>query len=153
MDVRMPVCDGVEATQAICREFPEAKVLMLTTYDMDEDLHRAISAGAVGYLLKNASQKELFAAIQEVHRGGRWFSEQMQERLGARASMPELSAQQMDVLELLVKGLSNKEIGSVLGFDENGAKLHLKAIFAKLKVTTRLEAAALALRRGLVVLD
>ena len=70
MDVRMPVCDGIEATRAIRDEFPDARILMLTTYDMDEDLHRAISAGAVGYLLKKASQKELLAAIREVHRGG-----------------------------------------------------------------------------------
>lgn len=153
MDVRMPVCDGIEATRAIRGEFPEARILMLTTYDMDEDLHRAISAGAVGYLLKKASQKELLAAIREVHRGGRWLPLDIQERLRERAAMPELTARQMEVLGLLVKGFTNKEIARILGFSEDGAKAHLKAIFTKLGVIDRLEAAAVALQRGLISLE
>ena len=150
MDLRMPDLDGVEATRRIRAEFPEARILMLTTYDTDEDVRRALDAGASGYLLKTAGQEELVAALRAVHRGERWLPAGVAARWPEIQEQPSLSARQLEVLELLGKGFSNKEIARLLGFSEDGAKAHLKTIFAKLGVQDRTEAVAVALQRGLI---
>ena len=150
MDLRMPDLDGVEATRRIRAEFPEARILMLTTYDADEDVRRALDAGASGYLLKTAGQEELVAALRAVHRGELWLPTGVAARWLEIQEQPSLSARQLEVLELLAKGCSNKEIARLLGFSEDGAKAHLKTVFAKLGVQDRTEAVSVALQRGLI---
>ena len=153
MDVRMPVLDGIEATRQLRAEFPSARILMLTTYDTEEDVRRALDAGASGYLLKNAKQAELVEAVFAVHRGERWLPKILAKRAEKAANESPLFPRQLEVLELLAKGLSNKEIASVLGFTADGAKSHLKSIYAKLGVQDRTEAVVTAIQRGLVRVD
>jgi DNA-binding NarL/FixJ family response regulator len=148
MDVRMPGLGGVETTVAIRKEFPGARVIMLTTFDGDEDIHRAMQAGACGYLLKNVSADELVKAIKAVHAGERYLAAEVARRLAERNAASDLTARELEVLELLVKGLSNREIGRLLGFSENTAKFHVKGILGKLDASDRTEAATAALQRG-----
>jgi two-component system NarL family response regulator len=148
MDMRMPGLGGVEATVAIRTEFPEARIIMLTTYDGDEDIHRAMQAGARGYLLKNVPAEELVTAIKAVHAGERYLPGEVARRLAERNAASDLTARELEVLELLVKGLSNREIGRLLGFSENTAKFHVKGILGKLDASDRTEAATSALQRG-----
>jgi two-component system NarL family response regulator len=153
MDVRMPGMGGVETTAAIRKEFPEAKILMLTTYDGDEDIHRAFQAGASGYLLKNVSAAELVQAIKTVRSGERYLPAAVAQRLAERNAGADLTVRELDVLKLMVKGLSNREIGRLLGFSENTAKFHIKSILLKLDASDRTEAATAALQRGYLHLD
>ena len=150
MDIRMPGLDGIEATRQIRAETPTARVLMLTTYDTDEDVRRAFEVGASGYLLKTAEHAELIKAIQAVYRGEQWIPASLTKRINESTVNSTLSRRQMEVLELLAKGLSNKEIARVLGFTTDGTKEHLKAVFTKLGVSDRLEAVVTAIHRGLI---
>ena len=150
MDVRMPVVDGLEALRRIRSEFPEARVLMLTTSETEADIQAALAAGASGYLLKNASPSELVDAVLAVHRGERWLPASLAKRVEQDAKESPLSPRQLEVLELLAKGLSNKEIASVLEFTTDGVKHHLKSIYATLGVQDRTEAVVNAIQRGLV---
>jgi len=150
MDIRMRGLDGIEATRQIRAETPTARVLMLTTYDTDEDVRRAFEVGASGYLLKTAEQAELIKAIQAVYRGEQWIPASLTKRINESTVNSTLSHRQMEVLELLAKGLSNKEIARVLGFTTDGTKAHLKAVFTKLGVSDRLEAVVTAIQRGLI---
>jgi DNA-binding NarL/FixJ family response regulator len=149
LDVRMPGLDGPGAAGRIRAEFPDARLLMLSTSEADADVRRALDAGARGYLLKTACPEELVDAVLTVHAGGRWVPAALVRPAGAPAAAA-LSPRQAEVLELLAKGLSNKEIAAVLGFSEDGAKAHLKAIYAKLGVRDRTEAVVAAIQRGLV---
>jgi len=148
MDMRMPELGGLEATARIRGEFPEARILMLTTFDGDEDIHRALQAGARGYLLKNIPAEELALAIRTVHAGQVYLPAAVARRLAERNVGADLTARELEVLRLIVKGYSNREIGQMLGFSENTAKFHLKGILNKLDVSDRTEAATTALQRG-----
>jgi DNA-binding NarL/FixJ family response regulator len=150
LDVRMPVTDGIAAAEAIRAEFPDARVLMLTSFDTEEDIHRALRSGVVGYLLKNSKRREHVAAIRAVHAGESWIPNELAQRAATRAAQPNLSTRQRQVLELVAKGLSNKEIAQILGFTEDGTKQHLRQIYARLGVADRAEAAAEAIRRGIL---
>ena len=150
MDVRMPKLDGIEAARRIRAESPAARLLMLTTYDAEEDIRRALDAGASGYLLKDSSQDDLITALLAVHRGEPWLPVNLARRLREHTQEAPLSPRQLEVLELLAKGLTNKEIAGVLGFTTDGTKAHLRAIFAKLGVADRTEAVVNAIQRGLV---
>jgi two-component system, NarL family, response regulator len=150
MDLRLPVMDGAEATRSIRAEFPEAKILILSTFDADQDIRRAIQAGAAGYLVKNASPDELVAAIHAIHRGETVFTREIQARLEEIQSDVELSARQMEVLGWLTKGLTNKEIGGLMGITEDGVKAHLKIIYQRLHAADRAEAVAVAIQRGYI---
>jgi two-component system NarL family response regulator len=150
MDLRMPVLDGIAATAAIRAATPDARVLMLTTYDTEEDVHRALSAGASGYLLKDAGPEDLVAAIRALSAGGRWLPEHIRRQLANRASDEALTARQLEVLALLAQGRSNRAIGASLGISEDGAKAHVKQIFLRLHVADRAEAVAEAMRRGIL---
>jgi len=150
MDLRLPVMGGVEATLAIRSEFPAARVIVLTTFDTDEDIFRAIQSGAKSYLLKDTPAEELAGAIRAVQAGKETLPSHVAERLAARRQRPELSQREMDVLQLLIKGRSNKEIGSALFLCEDTVKAHFKTLFAKLGVQDRTEAAISAIRHGIV---
>ncbi len=153
MDLRLPGMGGVEATLAIRKEFPEARVIVLTTFDTDEDIYRAIQSGAKSYLLKDTPDDELSTTIRNVHAGKHVLSDKRAKRLADRQQRPELSQREMDVLQLLIKGRSNKEIGSSLFLCEDTVKAHFKTLFTKLKVQDRTEAAISAIRHGIVHLE
>jgi two-component system NarL family response regulator len=150
IDLRMPVVGGVEAITAIRREFSDARLIVLTTYDGDEDIYRSLQAGAKGYLLKDVFFEELETAIRTVHAGARRIPPAIAERLAERMSGSDLTAREMEVLELIVRGQSNKEIGASLSISEATVKSHINNILSKLGVTDRTQAATTALQRGLV---
>ncbi|HEV7891060.1 MAG TPA: response regulator transcription factor [Pyrinomonadaceae bacterium] len=150
MDLRMPEMGGVEAISAIRREFSDAKVIVLTTYDGDEDIYRSLQAGAQGYLLKDMFFDELESAIRAVHAGGRKIPGVVAERLAERMGGSDLTGRELEVLKLIVGGLSNKEIGAALGISEATVKSHINSILGKLGVTDRTQAATTALQRGIV---
>lgn len=150
MDLRMPTMGGVEAITAIRKQFPTARIVVLTTYDGDEDIYRALQAGARGYLLKGMFTEELVDAIRAVHAGRTHIPKEVADRLADRMGGPNLTAREMSVLELIVKGLSNKEIADQLGIYESTVKTHVNNILSKLGVSDRTQAATTALQRGLV---
>ena len=150
MDLRLPGLSGVEAILAIRQGFPDARVIVLTTFDADEDIYRAIQSGAKSYLLKDMSKVEIVGAIRAVHAGQDALPEGVAERLAERRRRQELTSREVEVLQLLVKGRSNKEIASDLSFAEDTVKSHLKTLFAKLEVRDRTAAAIRAIRLGIV---
>jgi len=153
MDLRLPGMGGVETTMAIRKEFPDARIIVLTTFDADEDIYRAIQSGAKSYLLKDTPEDELAATIRAVHVGQEKLPSRVAQRLAERQQRADLSQREMDVLALLIKGRSNKEIGSALFVSEDTVKAHLKTLFAKLNVRDRTEAAISAIRHGIVHLE
>jgi two-component system NarL family response regulator len=152
IDLRMPVVGGVEAITAIRHNFPEARLIVLTTYDGDEDIYRSLQAGARGYLLKDVFFEELETAIRAVHGGSRHIPAAIAMRLAERMASSDLTSREMVVLELIVRGQSNKEIGVSLRISEATVKSHINNILSKLGVTDRTQAVTTALQRGLVYL-
>ncbi len=150
MDLRMPVMGGVDAIKALRREFPSARVIVLTTFDGDEDIYRSLQAGAQGYLLKDMFFEELEDAIRTVHAGGRRIPGVVAERLAGRMSGSDLTARELEVLEQIVRGKSNKEIASTLGISEATVKSHINNVLSKLDASDRTQAATKALQRGIV---
>jgi len=150
IDLRMPVVTGVEAITAIRRDFRDARLIVLTTYDGDEDIYRSLQAGAKGYLLKDVFFEELESAIRSVHGGSRCIPAAIAERLADRMTGSVLTARELEVLELIVKGQSNKEIAASLRISEATVKSHINSVLSKLGVTDRTQAATTALQRGLV---
>jgi two-component system NarL family response regulator len=153
MDLRLPGLGGVEATLAIRKEFPDARVIVLTTFDTDEDIYRAVQSGAKSFLLKDTPEDELADTIRAVHHGQPALPPKMAKRLEERQERADLSGREMDVLQLLIKGRSNKEISGSLFISEDTVKSHLKTLFAKLGVQDRTAAAISAVRHGIVHLD
>jgi len=153
IDLRMPGMGGVATIEALRAEFPRARMIVLSTFDTDEDIYRALRAGAQGYLLKEASLDELVDAIRTVHAGQRRIPSPIAARLAERMASPDLSPRELDVLRLLVKGESNKRIAVALNISEATVKGHVNNIFIKLGVSDRTEAAMTALQRGIVRLD
>src|SRR5277367_1641176 len=131
MDLSMPVKDGIQATIEIRNKFPAARILMLTTFDGDEDIHRALQAGAQGYVLKNSTGDTLIPALRTVAAGQRWIPRDVAGRLDARKMFEELTPREIEVLQQLAKGLANKEIADALDISEHTVKDHLKNILAK----------------------
>lgn len=150
MDLRMPRSDGIFATRVIREQFPKARILMLTTYDGDDDIHKALSAGASGYLLKNSTRESLIPAIRAVAAGKQWIPQEVASRLAARKMFEELTPRELEVLNKLAKGLANKEIADVLNISEHTVKGYLKTILGKLHVADRTEAVTAALQRGII---
>ncbi|MBV8073053.1 MAG: response regulator transcription factor, partial [Acidobacteriaceae bacterium] len=150
MDLRLPKMSGVEAITEIRRETPGARVIVLTTFDGDEDIYRALQAGARGYLLKDMFGEELMDAIRTVHAGRTRIPAAVAQRLAERMGGPNLTARELEVLKLIVAGRSNKEIGSDLSISEATVKSHINSILSKLGVTDRTQAATTALQRGIV---
>jgi two-component system NarL family response regulator len=153
MDLKLPGMSGLETTSIICTEFPEAAVIMLSTHDREEDIYRALQAGARTYLLKTAAREELLHAIRTVHAGERCISPVIGARLAERMTHSELTSRELEVLKLIATGKSNKEIGAVLQIAEVTVKLHVGRILAKLKVSDRTQATTTALQRGILQLD
>ncbi len=154
MDLRLPGGGGIEAVKAIRAEYPDARILMLTTFDLEEEIHRALQAGACGYLLKNISREDLVQAIVAAHLDGTsTLSPEISARLAASEGSAELTARETEVLSLMVKGLTNKDIARILGFTPRTSKAHVKHLLGKLGATDRTEAVALALQRGIVPMD
>ena len=150
LDMRMPVRNGIETTREIRTTFPTAKVLILTAFDGGEDIHKALQAGAQGYVLKSSTGEKLIPAIRAVAAGQRWVPREVASRLTARNLFEELTPRELQVLQLLAKGRANKEIADVLRITEYTAKDHLKSILAKLRVADRTEAATAAIQRGII---
>jgi DNA-binding NarL/FixJ family response regulator len=150
MDLRMPNKNGIEATIEIRKKFPNARVLMLTTFDGDEDIHQALQAGAQGYVLKGSTGVNLIPALRALAAGQRWIPPEVANRLASRRSFEELTPREVEVLRELAKGLANKEIADVLNISENTTKGHLKNIIGKLRVADRTEAVTAAIQRGII---
>lgn len=153
MDLRMPVMDGLTATRAILAEDPNARIIVLTTYDGDEDIHRALSAGARGYLLKDMMRTDLIGVIRAVHRGQRGIPSPVAARLAEHTPRIGLTPREIEVLRLVADGLSNGQVAERIGRTEGTVKVHLKNILQKLDVRDRTEAVTTALRRGFIRLD
>lgn len=149
MDLRMPCLEGADAVAAICTQWPEARIIMLTTYDGDEDIYRALRAGAKGYLLKDAPCEELFTAIRQVHGGQKYIMSQVAQKLTDRFQSSELTDRELEVLQLLVQGNTNRDISEALCVAEGTVKFHVRNILDKLGAGDRTQAVTIALKRGL----
>ena len=153
MDLRMPVMDGVEAIRTITAEFPSARILALTTYEGDADIRRALEAGARGYLLKDMLLTDVIRAVRAVRRGERVIPNAVAARLAEFPERSDLTERELEVLQLVARGLSNKDVARVIGRTDETVKIHLKNVFAKLDVADRTEAVTVAITRGLIHLD
>jgi DNA-binding NarL/FixJ family response regulator len=153
MDLRLPKLGGVEAIRAIRGTDSKARVIVLTTYDGEEDIYRALDAGARAYLLKDMLRRELIDAIRAVHSGQTYLSPAVASRLASRVHHEELSARELEILGLVARGGSNKEVAARLCLAEGTVRIHLSNIFEKLGVHDRTEAAMEALKRGILHLD
>jgi DNA-binding NarL/FixJ family response regulator len=153
MDVRLPGMSGIAATEAIRAEFPDAKVIVISTYISDEEVYAALKVGAMAYLVKSVAREELIQAIRKAAAGRRHVPADLAARLADRMSRATLSMRELDVLRLLVGGKRNREIASALDITEGTVKLHVSSILGKLGAVDRTEAVTVALQRGLIQLD
>jgi DNA-binding NarL/FixJ family response regulator len=150
LDLRMPVLTGVEAAAAIRREFPAARIIILSTYGGDEDIRRALAAGVRSYLTKDVLHDELLKAIHAVYAGETYLPANVAAAVSPESPAPDLSAREIQVLELIVRGLANKQIAYSLSIAEHTVKNHVKNILSKLSVQDRTQAATAAIQRGIV---
>lgn len=153
LDIRMPRMDGLQTLERLLVRRPDARIIMLTTSELEEEIERAVELGACGYLLKKITGDELARAIRLVHSGEICLPAEVTRRLAANRLAPRLSEREREVLALLPRGLTNPEIAHALGITLNTAKTHLHTIFSKLDVANRAEAVSAALQRGLLQLD
>ena len=153
LDVRMPGVDGLEALRRLHVEWPEARVLMLTTSELDDDLRRAMDLGAQGYLLKTVPRAELARAIREAHAGRLYIPEAMARRLSELSQRRQLTARELEVLDSMRRGLTNRDIGNALDISEHTVKAHVKAILQKLEAADRAEAVGRGFEQGLLRVD
>lgn len=150
MDLQLPVMTGLEAIRAIRHLSPDARIIVLTMYHGDEDIHRALAAGAATYLLKDMLSDDLMRVIREVHAGQRALLPEIQVRLDERATRPSLTPREVQVTELVGRGLRNKEIATELHISEETVQVHVKSILTKLGVNDRTAAVNVAMRRGII---
>jgi DNA-binding NarL/FixJ family response regulator len=153
MDLRLGSMSGLDAIRAIRREEPAARLIVLTMYGGDEDIHQALAAGAATYLLKDTLSDDLIRTVREVHDGGQPIGDDVRARLSERVGQPSLTPREIEVLKLVAQGHRNKEIATLLRLSEETVPVHLKNIFAKLKVNERTAAVNVALRRGIVHIE
>jgi two-component system NarL family response regulator len=153
MDLQLPVMNGLQAIRAIKKADAAARVVVLTMYQGDEDIYRALQAGAAAYLLKDSVPDDLIRVIRDVHAGNQIISDDVATKLAARANQPTLTERELQVLELLAEGQRNKEIAATLSISEDTARTHIKSIFFKFNVHDRTAALAEAVRRGIVHID
>jgi two-component system NarL family response regulator len=152
LDLRMPILDGIGVMGRIRSTAPEARIVVLTTFDTDSELSGAIKGGAKGYLLKDAPRDVLVETIRKVHAGETCIPAELVAKLVAGVSSEDLTDRELEVLTLVARGMSNKEVATDLAISETTVKTHLRGVFAKLRVLSRTEAIAAAIRRGLVQL-
>ncbi len=150
MDLRLPECGGIEATREIRSEFPEAKIIALTSYDGDQDIYRALEAGVRGYLLKEMVHAEIVRAIRIVFSGKRFIPNEVTQQLNGFFPEMALTRREVEVLSLVARGFGNKEVGDVLGTAPGTVKAHVQSILAKLGAKDRTHAVTIALRRGII---
>jgi DNA-binding NarL/FixJ family response regulator len=150
LDLRMPVISGIEVAAAIRRQDKNARILMLSALSGDEDIHQALEAGVAGYVLKDSTEEKLIPAIRAVAAGQRWIPPDVAKRLSSRKLFEELTARELQVLNKLIKGITNKQIADALNISENTVKGFLKNILAKLHVSDRTEAVSVAIQRGII---
>ena len=153
MDLRLGASSGLDALRRIKQIDPAAHVIVMTMYKGDEDIHRALTAGAAAYLLKDALSNDLIRTVREVHAGLHPVSADVQARLDHRASQPTLTAREVEVLDLVAAGKRNKEIALALNISDDTVQVHIKNIFAKLRVNERTSAVKVAVQRGIVHLE
>lgn len=150
LDISMPGMDGIETLERLLTEFPEARVLMLTSSDAPEDIRHALKAGAGGYVTKNVRREDLVAAIRDVHAGERAIGESIARQLAADEAVGAVSRRELEVLGLVRQGFTNADIGRLLGISERTARAHVGALLVKLQATDRAEAVARGFERGLL---
>ena len=150
LDLRMPRKNGIEVVQSIRRDDPGAKIIVVTSYQTEEEIFRVLQAGARGYILKDVGRDTLVEAIRSVHGGSRWISPAVQRQFADRSVRQELTARELEVLKLLARGLTNREIARVYSISANTVKNHLNSLMAKLEVADRTEAVSFCLARGIV---
>jgi DNA-binding NarL/FixJ family response regulator len=153
MDLRMPGMNGIDLLRAMQSYPTPPRVIVLTSFETDEDIYRAVQAGAHGYLLKSTMQQEMVAAIRAVHSGKRHIPPRIAARLAQRMSRPELTARELEILEMLAKGLTNKQIGAVFQISGNTARNHVNSILEKLEAADRTEAVSVAVQQGIIDLS
>jgi DNA-binding NarL/FixJ family response regulator len=153
MDLRMPEMDGVQATQAIRKEFPDARIIALTSYDGDQDIYRALEAGVRGYMLKEMVHTDVLRAIRTVHAGKRLMPQEVAERLSEYFPQVALTPREVEVLGHVAKGMANKEIADQLGTASGTVKMHIQNILEKLGASDRTHAVTIAIQRGILHLD
>lgn len=150
LDLRMPGMNGVDTLHALSRAKISTRAIILTSFETDEDIYRAVQAGAQGYLLKDAPQADVIAAIRSVAGGRRYFPPHIAQRLAERMMRTNLTGRELEVLRMLARGLTNKEIGRALEISGNTVRNHVNSIIDKLEVSDRTEAATTAIHRGLI---
>lgn len=153
MDLRMPEMDGIQATQAIRKEFPEARIIALTSYDGDQDIYRALEAGVRGYMLKETVHTDVLRAIRTVHSGKRLMPQEVAERLSEYFPQVALTPREVEVLRHVARGLANKEIADLLGTASGTIKMHIQNILEKLGASDRTHAVTIAMQRGILHLE
>jgi DNA-binding NarL/FixJ family response regulator len=150
LDLRMPLKNGIEVVQEVRREFRDARILILTSYQTEEEIFQALQAGALGYVVKDVGREMLIEAIRTVQAGMRWLSPAIQSQFTDRAVREQLTSRELEVLKLLARGLTNREIGTVYGISTSTVKNHVNRLLAKLDVADRAEAVGFCLARGIV---
>ena len=150
LDLRMPLVSGTEVAVAIRKQNKAARILILSALNGDEDIHKALEAGVAGYVLKDSTEEKLIPAIRAVAAGQRWIPQDVAQRLSSRRLFEELTSRELQVLTKLIKGMANKQIADALNISENTVKGFLKNILAKLHVSDRTEAVAVAIQRGII---
>ena len=153
MDLRMPEMDGIEATKAIRRESPDAKIIALTSYDGDQDIYKALEAGVRGYLLKEMVHTDVLRAIRTVHSGKKLMPVEVADRLNQYFPQGGLTPREVEVLTFVARGLANKEIADHLGTASGTIKMHIQNILGKLGAADRTHAVTIAIQRGILHLD
>ncbi len=153
LDLRMPGMNGIDTLLALKRTGSAAHTIVLTSFETDEDIYRAVQAGAEGYLLKNTSLREMVEAIHAVNAGKRYIPRPIASRLAERMMRSNLTARELEILKMLAKGLTNKQVGSALGISDNTVRNHVNSIIEKLEVSDRTEAATTAIQRGIIQAD
>ncbi len=150
IDLRMPGLNGIDTLHALKRAKIDIRVIILTSFETDEDIYRAVQAGAQGYLLKDAPQSDMIEAIRTVHSGKRYFPRHIASRLAERMMRTNLTTREQEVLQMLARGLTNKEIGKALDISSNTVRNHVNSIIEKMEVSDRTEAATTAILRGMI---
>ena len=153
LDLRMPGMNGIDTLLAMKLSGAPARAIVLTSYETDEDIYRAVQAGAGGYLLKDTSRQEMLEAIRVVHTGKRYIPRQIASRLAERMMRSNLTTRELEILKMVARGLTNKEIGKALEISGNTVRNHVNSIIEKLEVSDRTEATTTAIQRGLIEVD